>query len=294
MKSTPSPNAAATLTCTYTVSTISRPSRFTSSSAPGCGPDAVATAPVTTSAAQAGRPAHVTKRRSHRGPAAAASAAVVAPRLERHHDRQREHREREQEVRHHRERVQVERDRDRAHRDLRDRQEERRERRQSHSSREADHAARAEPGDERQREPDERDDAVPELHEGVESLLRVGPVAALRPVVAPEAGSGQPHEGARGDHEEERRAGGEREPQEPTRGERADACDRGDHYWSTTPAPASTEPMRVRLSPAASNVASRTALRSAGSETSRPPAVCGSYASASSAASALLSTCASA
>ena len=224
-------------------------------------------------------------------PGGGGESAVVAPRLERDHDREREHREREQEVRHHRERVQVERDRDGAHRDLRDGQQERGERRESHATRKADDPARAEPGDERQRQTDEGDDAVPELDERVESLLRVGLVAALRPVVASETGSGQPHEGPRCDHEEEGRAGGEREPQEPTRRERADACDRGDHYSSTTPAPVSTDPMRVIASPAAANVASSAAPCSRGRETSRPPAVCGSYASASSAASTSLATC---
>ncbi len=120
MKRTPIPNAAATRTCTYTVSTISSPRRFTSSSAPGCGPEAVATAPVTTSAAQAGIPIQVTNRRSQPGPAGRGEASGVAPRLEHDHHRQREHDQREQEVRHHRERVEVEGDRDRAQRNLRD------------------------------------------------------------------------------------------------------------------------------------------------------------------------------
>ncbi len=99
----------------------------------------------------------------------------------------------------------------------------------SYPAREADDPARAEPGGQRQRQPDERDHAVPELDERVESLLGVGLVAALRPVVTAEARSGQPHERTRGDDEEERHAGGEREPQEPARRERADTCDRGDH-----------------------------------------------------------------
>ena len=48
------------------MSRIARPSRSTSSSAPGCGPDAVAIAPVTTIAAQATTPTSATSR-SQRG-----------------------------------------------------------------------------------------------------------------------------------------------------------------------------------------------------------------------------------
>ena len=131
------PKAAATRTCTYTVSTIPMPRRSTSSLEPGCGPDAVATAPVTTSATQAGSPAHVTNRRSQRGPAAgarpsrrlhASSAAISG---------ETEGREPEEKVRHHRERMEVERDRDPAHRDLRDRDEKRPERRPASPARQS-------------------------------------------------------------------------------------------------------------------------------------------------------------
>ena len=60
------PNAAATRTCTYTVSVIGIPSRSTPFCDPGCGPDAVATAPVATSAAASGRPAQRTTYRNQR------------------------------------------------------------------------------------------------------------------------------------------------------------------------------------------------------------------------------------
>ncbi len=170
-------------------------------------------------------------------------------------------------------------------------EEERRERREPHAAREADDPARAEPGDERQRQADEGDHAVPELDERVESLLRVGLVAALRPVVAPEAGSGQPHERTRGDTRKsatQEASESRRNPPGESVRTRATAVTTSS---STTPEPGSTDPMRVSASPAAANVASSAAPRSRGSETSRPPAVCGSYASASSAGSASLSTC---
>ena len=151
------------------------------------------------------------------------------PRLDRDDDREREHDHREQEVRHHRERVEVDRDRDRAHRDLGDGDEERAERGEPSTARQPRHARGAEPGEEREREPDERDDPVAELDERVEALLRVGLVAAARPVLAPEPGSGQPHERARGDDEEERHARRERELEERGGRERPNACERRFH-----------------------------------------------------------------
>ena len=69
--------------------------------------------------------------------------------------------------------------------------------------------------DEREDDPHQGDHPVAELDEGVVALLRVRPVAAPRPVLAPEPGAREPHEGARGDDEEEgdTRRGGE--PEEP-------------------------------------------------------------------------------
>src|ERR687887_2943032 len=55
------------------------------------------------------------------------------------------------------------------------------------------------------------------------------------------------------------------------------------HIYSTvTPAPSSTRPMRRMKSLRAANSASSAGARSAGTDTKRPPAVCGSYPSASS------------
>src|SRR5262249_43659704 len=54
------------------------------------------------------------------------------------------------------------------------------------------------------------------------------------------------------------------------------------HYWTTTPAPSSTRPIRRMNKRFAENAASSAAPWSAGSDTRRPPAVCGSKPSASS------------
>ena len=70
-------------------------------------------------------------------------------------------------------------------------------------------------------------------------------------------------------------------------------CARGDrdgHYRRTTPEPVSVWPILAATIPASASVACRTVARSLDTETSRPPAVCGSNASASVASSAPLST----
>ena len=183
------PKTAATRTWTYTVSTIPTPRRSTSSLEPGCGPDAVATAPVTTSAMQTGRPAQVTSRRSQRGPAGRREPVAQAPGFERGYQSQPERREPEQEVGHDRERVQVERDRDAAHRNLRDRDEKRTESGPATPVRELRDAPRSEPGEECEDDADERYEAIAELDECVKTLLRIWLVAATRPVLAAEPGT---------------------------------------------------------------------------------------------------------
>ena len=87
--------------------------------------------------------------------------------------------------------------------------------------REAARPARRQPGGEREDDPDERDHAVAELDECVEALLRVGPVAAARPVLAAETRARQADERARRDDQEQRDARRERDPEERPRRDRS-------------------------------------------------------------------------
>ena len=88
---------------------------------------------------------------------------------------------------------------------------------------------RRKPGEKREDQPDERDHPVPELDDGMEVPLRVGVVAAPRPVLASEPRPRQPDERTGRDDHEERRARGGCDPEEPgwrksLGGERAKAC----------------------------------------------------------------------
>ena len=227
-------------------------------SAPGCGPDAVAIAPVTTITAQPTTPTSATSAEPA-GRDRRPEPARVAPCLERDDDRERDDHEREQEVGHHRERMQVEDDRDAAERDLGDRPEEGRERGRLHPPGEPDDAPRREPGRERREDPDDSDDAVPELDHRVEVLRRERGRAAPRPVVAAEARAGEPDEGARRDDEPEqrRRADAIRRNRRDETGAREAA-----HGRLTSERHAASRldpPTRGAASPAAANVASSTA-----------------------------------
>ena len=135
------------------MSPISSPSRSTASSAPGCGPDAVAIAPVTTITAQPTMPTSATSR-SQRGATGCPEPARVPPRLERDDHGEGDHDEREQEVRHHRERVEVEDHREAAQRDLGDGAEEGRERHPAHPPRQPVDAPGREPRHERGEDPE--------------------------------------------------------------------------------------------------------------------------------------------
>src|SRR6266545_1873291 len=135
-------------------------------------------------------------------------------------------------------------------------------------------------------EPDhEADPAIPELDQRVVVLLRQERAPAARPVLATEARAGETDGRAPDDDEEEggeseeaqpveerRRRGAKPEPREPARaGFR--------HRTTSTPFPSSTRPTSARKRSSAWKLAERTALRSGGRETSRPPDVWGSKAS---------------
>ena len=95
----------------------------------------------------------------------------MAPRLERHDDRERDDYQREQEVGHDRERVEVEDHRQAAERDLGDGPEEGAERRAPDPSREPVDATRRQPRDESGGDPGERHETVAELDHRVKNVL---------------------------------------------------------------------------------------------------------------------------
>ena len=170
-------------------------------------------------------------------------------RLYGHDHREPERREPEQEMRHDRKRVQVDGNRDRPEGDLGDDDEKGRERGSATGGGETHGPSGADPCDERERKPDERDQAIAELDERVKALLGIRLVAATRPVLAPEPRARQAHECARGDDEEERRRGRDRQAQEADRSDDKRArSDRG-HYVKATPPPLSTPPMRAMKRP---------------------------------------------
>ena len=180
------PKIAVARTCTYSAA-CRRQSRSTSA-LPGCGPAAVETMPLTTSASSAAAATNA-PRRSVRGSRSSRAAALERVRLDGDDDARREHRQREEEVRHHEPRVQPRVDGERAERRLRERPEERREREPSHPARQPGREARAEPRDERGEDRERAHDAVAELDERVVALARQRVAGgAAGPVLAAEAG----------------------------------------------------------------------------------------------------------
>ena len=175
-------------------------------STPGWGPDAVATAPVTTRVRHTGKPTHVTSWRSQRGPA---GRAIPARRLQASStaisaspNAARPRRKCVMTASGWRSRAIVmppigicatatRNAPSAAHRPQRERPLD---------------PARRQPRGERENDPDERDHSIAELDECVEALLRIGLVAAARPVLAPESRAREAHEGARRDDEEQRDA----------------------------------------------------------------------------------------
>ena len=177
----------------------------------------MATAPVTTSAAQRGKPSHTTALRIAAEPTGGPEAGLVAPRLDRHHDGEGDDHECEQKVGHDGERVEVEDDRHAAEGDLREPAQERAERGGANMPRQLRRLARGEPRHEREEDADCSDDAVAELDERVEPLLRVGRIAAARPVLTAETGAREPDERTGRDDDEHRPQGDRREPQKALR-----------------------------------------------------------------------------
>ena len=223
------PKTAATRTCTYTVSTIPRPSRSTSSLDPGCGPEAVATAPVTTRAMQAGRPTQVTIRLNQRAPAGgarpsrrlqASSTAISASPSAASPSRKCV-----MTASGWRSRAMVmppigicaiatRKAPSAAHRP---------------QPGEATRPARRQPGRQREHDPDEGDHAVTELDECVEALLRIRLGTAARPVLASEARAGQADERTRRDHDEEHETRCESDPEERPCRDRSSSSDGDGH-----------------------------------------------------------------
>ena len=210
-------------------------------------------------------------------------AAAMTPRLEGNDNRARKHEQGEEEVRHHGDGVEVEQHRDPAERNLRDRS------KGSHECDVPDPAGQphdppgGEPRDHREDDADERDHAVAELDRRMPALLGKRLVATLRPVVAPEPGRRESHDSSARDDDPEREDGGRRDLDEPVgryMTPRHGASVLHAVHRSATPEPSRTRPIRWSSRPRPANVAASTAPLSAGSETSRPPAVCGSNARA--------------
>ena len=181
---------------------------------------------------------------------------AATPSLEGDDDRAREHEQREEEVRHHRDRVEVEQHRDAAERNLRDRPERGGERDGAHPARQSVDPPGGKPHDHGEDDADERDETIAELDRRVPTLLRIGLVAAARPVVASEPGCGQPHDGTTRDDDPQREDRNRRELDEPARGHlaphphllgdsrRALAPDLHVAHRSATPEPSRMRPMR--------------------------------------------------
>ena len=158
------------------------PSRSTTSGSPACGPLAVTSVPVKTTASVSAAKARLA-RRSRRGTNVPPGPLVTA-RLDCDDDRRREHHDREQEVRHHGDRVEVEPHGQQPERCLRDRPERREPRAGAHPPRQTCGSA-TRPRCRAEQDRKQADDAVAELDERVVVLLgedraRRAPRPALR------------------------------------------------------------------------------------------------------------------
>ena len=169
MKAKQRPNTAVPTAWARTASS-SRQRRRTSEESPGCGPDAVATVPVTSrtrhpaAAATAARRRLPRHRRTH-------GAALGSERCHDHDDSGAEDHGRQKEVGHDQVRVEVEANGEGTERRLRGSPEKDAEGSPADPARKRRNAERGERGDERRHDHDPADEPVAELDEGVEVLL---------------------------------------------------------------------------------------------------------------------------